>query len=215
MIMGSRAKKLLILGAGGHGKVVAEIASLMKQWDEIAFLDDNEELKEVNGYKVIDKLRNYKLYKEEYEHAFVAIGNNKFRIYLIDNLLKEGFKIPILIHPFTAISSNVHIGKGTVIMAGVVINTNAVIGKGCIINTSSSIDHDCILEDGVHISPGAHVGGTVNIGNCTWVCIGSSIVNNITIGKNVVVAAGAAVTKNVPDNVMVAGVPAIFKKNTE
>lgn len=207
--------KLLILGAGGHGKVVAQIANLMKQWDEIAFLDDNEELKEVNGYKVIDKLRNYKLYKEEYEHAFAAIGNNKFRMDLIDNLLKEGFRIPILIHPFTAISNNVHIGKGTVIMAGAVINTNTIIGKGCIINTSSSIDHDCVLKDGVHVSPGTHVGGTVNIGKCTWVCVGSSIANNITIGKNVIIAAGAAVTKNVRDNIMVAGVPAIFKKNTE
>ncbi len=207
--------KLLILGAGGHGKVVAEIASLMKQWDEIAFLDDKEELKEVNGYKIIDKLKNYKLYKEEYKNAFVAIGNNKLRINLINNLLMEGFNVPILVHPTAIISKNVKIDKGTVIMAGAVINTNSVIGKGCIINTSSSIDHDCILKDGVHISPGVHVGGTVNIGKCTWVCIGSSIANNITIGKNVVVAAGAAVIKDVPDNVIVAGVPAIFKKNME
>lgn len=207
--------KLLILGAGGHGKVVSEIANLMKQWDEIAFLDDNKDLKEVNGYKVIDGLRNYKLYKKEYKNAFVAIGNNKFRIDLIENLLKEGFKIPVLIHPFTAISRNVQIDKGTVIMAGAVINTNTVIGKGCIINTLSSIDHDCVLDDGVHISPGAHIGGTVNIGKCSWVCVGSSIANNVTIGKNVIIAAGAAVTKNVRDNIMVAGVPAIFKKNTE
>lgn len=207
--------KLLILGAGGHGKVVAEIASLMKQWDEIAFLDDKEELKEVNGYKIIDKLKNYKLYKEEYKNAFVAIGNNKLRMNLINNLLMEGFNVPILVHPTAIISKNVKIDKGTVIMAGAVINTNSVIGKGCIINTSSSIDHDCILKDGVHISPGVHVGGTVNIGKCTWVCIGSSIANNITIGKNVIVAAGAAVIKDVPDNVIVAGVPAIFKKNME
>lgn len=207
--------KLLILGASGHGKVVVEIANLMKQWDEIAFLDDNQELKEVNGYKVIDRLRNYKLYREEYENAFVAIGNNIFRMDLIENLLEEGFKIPVLIHPFTAISSDVQIDKGTVVMAGAVINTNTVIGKGCIINTSSSIDHDCILEDGVHISPGVHIGGTVNIGKCTWVCIGSSISNNIIIGKNAIIASGAAVTKDVPDNVMVAGVPAIFKKNME
>ena len=213
--MKTKVKKLLILGSGGHGKVVAEIASLMKQWDEIAFLDDKEGLKEVNGYKVIDKLKNYKLYKEEYKNAFVAIGNNKLRINLIENLLREGFEIPILIHPFTFISNNVKVDKGTVIMAGAVINTNSVIGKGCIINTSSSIDHDCILKDGVHISPGVHVGGTVNIGKCTWVCIGSSIANNITIGKNVIVAAGAAVIKDVPDNVIVAGVPAIFKKNME
>lgn len=207
--------KLLILGAGGHGKVVAEIANLMKQWDEISFLDDNEELKEINEYKVIDTLRNYRLYKQEYKNAFVAIGNNKLRINLIKNLLEDGFKIPVLIHPFTAISRNVQIDKGTVVMAEAVINTNTVIGKGCIINTSSSIDHDCVLEEGVHISPGTHIGGTVNIGRCTWACIGSSIVNNITIGKNVVIAAGSAVTKNVPDNVMVAGVPAIFKKNME
>lgn len=207
--------KLLILGAGGHAKVVAEIANLMKRWDEIAFLDDNQELKEVNGYKVIDRLRNYKLYREEYENAFVAIGNNIFRMDLIENLLEEGFKVPVLIHPFTAISSNAHIDKGTVVMAGAVINTNTIIGKGCIINTSSSIDHDCTLEDGVHISPGVHIGGTVNIGKCTWVCIGSSIANNIIIGKNAIIASGAAVTKDVPDNVMVAGVPAIFKKSME
>ena len=204
--------KLLILGAGGHGKVVAEIASLMKQWDEIAFLDDSKELKQVNGYKVIDSLRNYHLYKQKYDNIFVAIGNNKFRIDLINNLLLEGFNVPILVHPSAVISKNVKIDKGTVIMAGAVINTNSVIGKGCIINTSSSIDHDCILKDGVHISPGVHEGGTVNIGKCSWVCIGSSIVNNTTIGNNVIIAAGAAVIKDVPDNVMVAGVPAIFKK---
>ena len=207
--------KILILGAGGHGKVVAEIASLMNQWDEIAFLDDNQEIKKVNGVNVIGSLSTFSIYKEEYEYAFVAIGNNKFRMDLIDNLLTHGFKIPILIHPFTAISENVKIDKGTVVMAGAVINTNTTIGKGCIINTSSSIDHDCILEDGVHISPGTHVGGTVSIGKCTWICIGSSIVNNITIGKDVIIAAGAVVTKNVPDNIMVAGIPAMFKKYME
>jgi len=100
-------------------------------------------------------------------------------------------------------------------MAGAVVHVNAVIGKGCIINTSSSVDHDCILEDGVHISPGAHIGGSVSIGKYTWVCIGSCIANNIKIGRNVIVAAGAAVIKDVPDNVMVAGVPAILKKKME
>lgn len=207
--------KLLILGAGGHGKVVAEIATKMKKWNEIAFLDDNEKLKEVNRYKVIDKINSYKSYKEIYKNAFVAIGNNQLRLKLIENLLDEGFNIPVLIHPFTAISSNVSIDKGTVIMPGAVINANTVIGKGCIINTSVSIDHDCTLSDGVHISPGVHVGGTVSIGTCTWICIGSSISNNVEIGNNVVIAAGAAVVKNVPNNVLVAGVPADFKKNLE
>ncbi len=195
--------------------MVAEIAALMSKWDEIVFLDDNKNLKEVNGYKVLGGLRDYIFYKAEFECAFVAIGNNKFRAELIDDLLKNGLTIPTLIHPFTSISNNTLIDIGTVVMAGVVINSNTIIGRGCIINTSSSIDHDCILKDGVHISPGVHIGGFVTIDNCSWVCIGSSIVNKILIGKNAIVAAGATVTKNVPDNVMIAGVPAIIKSSLE
>lgn len=203
---------LMILGAGGHGKAVAEIAELMKKWNEIVFLDDNQELNEVNGYKVIGTLNDYMIYKDRYPYAFVAIGNNKLRLDLIEDIIREGITVPVLIHPFTAISANCQIKEGTVVMAGTVINTNSIIGKGCIINTSSSIDHDCVLEDGVHISPGVHIGGTVHIGGSTWVCIGSSIANNILIGSNVVIAAGAAVTENIPNNVMVAGVPSIIKK---
>ncbi|MBS4534479.1 acetyltransferase [Clostridium sp. D2Q-14] len=200
--------KLMILGAGGHGKVVAETAELMNKWDEIAFLDDNIELKEVNGYKVIGKLKEYKLYKNGYQYAFVAIGDNELRLNLINELLKIGFKIPILIHPFTSISDKVHLGKGSVIMAGAVINTNSIIGKGCIINTSSSIDHDCILKDGVHVSPGAHIAGNVIVGNKTWLCIGTSLINDIRIGNNVIVASGASVIKDIEDDVLIAGVPA-------
>lgn len=204
--------KLMILGAGGHGKVVAEIAELMGKWDEIVFLDDNQKLNEVNGYKVIGTLNDYVIYKDRYQYAFVAIGKNKLRLELIKNITREGLKVPVLIHPFTAISATCQIQEGTVVMPGTVINTDTIVGKGCIINTSSSIDHDCVLEDGVHISPGVNIGGTVNIGKSTWVCIGASIANNIVIGSNVVIAAGAAVTRNIPDNVMVAGIPAIIKK---
>ena len=204
--------KLMILGAGGHGKVVAEIAELMGRWDEIVFLDDNQKLSEVNGYKVIGTLNDYMAYKDRYQYAFVAIGNNKSRVELIDNMIRKGLVVPTLIHPFTAISANCKIQEGTVVMAGAVINTNTIIGKGCIVNTCSSIDHDCVFEDGVHISPGVHIGGTTNIGKATWVCVGASVANNVAIGKNAVVAAGAVVTKNIPDNVMVAGVPAVIKK---
>ncbi|MGB9975792.1 acetyltransferase [Thermovenabulum sp.] len=209
--------KLLILGAGGHGKVVADIAKSMNYWDEICFLDDDiKKLNSIiNGFKVIGRFDDYKKFKESFTYAFVAIGNNKYRLSILEELEKVGYKIPVIKHNFSYISDTVQIGEGTVIMPGVVINTNTIIGKGCIINTSSSIDHDCILKDGVHISPGANIGGTVNIGKCTWVCIGSKIINNVTIGKNVIIAAGSVVTKNIPDNIMVAGIPAIFKKNVE
>ena len=204
--------RLMILGAGGHGKVVAEIAKLMEKWDDIVFLDDNEKLREVNGIKVIGQFNDYRIYKDRYNYAFVAIGDNELRLKLIENLKKEGLLIPALIHPFTSISDNCQIHEGTAVMAGAVINTNVIIGRGCIINTSSSIDHDGVLEDGVHISPGVHLGGTVKIGKHTWVCLGSNIINNVIIGSNVIVAAGAVVTENVPDNVMVAGIPAKIKK---
>lgn len=215
MIGGNEMSKLLILGAGGHGKVIAETALATGQWEQIAFLDDRKELEEVAGIPIVGKLNSYTSFREEFQHIFVAIGNNKLRLEWIERLSKAGFIIPVIIHPFSFVSKTSNIDEGTVVMAGAVINANTNIGRGCIINTSASIDHDCTLEDGVHISPGVHIGGTVNIGKCTWVCIGSSVANNTTIGKNVIIAAGAAVTKNIPDNVMFAGVPAVFKKRME
>ena len=185
---------------------------MTERWESISFLDDNEELEEVIGIPIIGQLEDYTSFVKEFQYAFVAIGNNKLRLKWIERLSQEGFMIPNIIHPSSVISKRSKLGEGTVVMAGVVVNTSTNIGKGCIINTSSSIDHDCVLCDGVHISPGVHIGGTVKIDNYTWICIGSSVVNNIKIGQNVIVAAGAAVAENVPDNVMVAGIPAIIKK---
>lgn len=203
---------ILILGAGGHGKVVAELTLLTNKWDKVAFLDDRDNLDEVNNIPVIGKLCQFKLFKDEYQSAVVAIGNNSLRIKWIERLTNAGFKTPVLVHPFSFISKTSTLGEGTVVMAGVVINSNTSIGKGCIINTSSSIDHDSVINDGVHISPGVHIGGAVTIEKYTWVCIGSTIINNINIRSNVVVAAGSVVKNSIPDNVLVAGVPAIIKK---
>ncbi|MGI6587882.1 MAG: acetyltransferase [Peptococcia bacterium] len=207
--------KLLILGAGGHGKVVADIALMMNKWEHIAFLDDKEGLQEIGNIPIIGRLEDYALFKEEFQYAFIAIGKNRLRLKWFEHLSQEGFIIPTIIHPFSSISKFSKIGAGTVVMGGVVINAGTSIGNACIINTSSSIDHDCVLADAVHISPGVNVGGTVNIGQCTWVCIGSRIVNNVDIGCNAVVAAGTAVINAVPNNVLVAGVPAIIKKRFE
>jgi sugar O-acyltransferase (sialic acid O-acetyltransferase NeuD family) len=203
---------LLILGAGGHGKVVAEIALMTNKWSNVVFLDDNPEHNEVDNIPVVGKIKDCFLLKSKYQDAFVAIGNNQLRLKWINKLSNEGFRLPTIIHPFTSVSSYCRIGEGTVIMPGAVLNTGVVIGRACIINTSSSIDHDCVLEDGVHISPGVSIGGTVRVGSCTWICIGSHVANNIKIGYGSVIAAGATVIKPVPDNVMVAGVPAMIKK---
>lgn len=205
-------KNLLILGAGGHGKVVSEIALLSKEWESIAFLDDRKNLKNASGIPIIGKFGEYSSLINKYKYAFVAIGDNKLRSIWIERLSREGFIIPVLVHPFSSISKSSIIGEGSVVMAGAVINADTHIGRGCIINTSSTIDHDCRISHGVHVSPGVNIGGTVTIREYTWVCIGSSVINNISIGSNVILAAGAIVNKNVPDNVMVAGVPATIKK---
>lgn len=204
--------KLLILGAGGHGKVVSEIAQLMKQWEEIAFLDDREDISEVLGIPIVGKLADLSALRSEYEYAFVAIGSNTARLKWTEKLSHHDFKIPTLIHPSSTVSAKSFIEEGTVIMAGAVINPDTKIGRSCIINTASTIDHDCILQEGVHTSPGVHLGGTVKVGKRTWICIGATIINNINIGCDSIIAAGAVVTKDVLSNVLVAGVPAVIKE---
>jgi sugar O-acyltransferase (sialic acid O-acetyltransferase NeuD family) len=206
---------LLILGAGGHGKVVSEIARLTNQWERIAFLDDREDLIEVVSIPVIGKIHDFLLLRDQYSYAFVAIGNCQIRMKWLAQLTEAGYLLPTLIHPFSSISQSCRPGDGTVVMPGVVINANTSIGRGCILNTSSSIDHDCIISDGVHVAPGAHLGGTVTVGPLTWIGLGASINNNVVLGENVFVAAGAVVHKDIQDNVMVAGVPATVKKQLE
>lgn len=205
--------KLLVLGAGGHGKVVAETAQIMNKWSEIAFLDDRDCINNVIGIPVIGKLNDYLTLSGEYDYAFVAFGDNKLRLNWIEKLEQAGFLVPSLIHPSSIISKTANISCGTIILAGTIINSSASIGVGCIINTAASLDHDSIIENGVHISPGVSIGGTVRIGSYTWVCIGANISNNIKIGCDSIIAAGATVIKDVPSDVMVAGVPAEIKKS--
>lgn len=200
--------RLLILGAGGHGKVIADIAVMTGKWDHIAFLDDREDLAEAVGIPVVGKLEDYEKFKGTFGHGFVAIGNNRVRIEWLNKLASAGYDIPVLVHPASVVSQLSTIRDGSVVMPGAVVNACANIGKGCIINTSSSVDHDCLITNGVHISPGAHVGGTAIIGECTWVCIGVSVANNVRVGSNSIIGAGAAVVTDIPDSVMSAGVPA-------
>ena len=203
---------LLILGAGGHGKVAADCAKETGMYDKIAFLDDAKKGQTVLGMPVLGAFSDAELYKNEFTHSFIALGNNQQRLELIDRMIALGYKVPVIIHPSAIISTYSKVSEGSLILAGVVINADAIIGRGCIINTSSSIDHDCILGAGVHISPGARLGGMVTIGDFTWVCIGASIANNINIGSGSIVASGAAVVTDVESNTMVAGTPAKVKK---
>ncbi|WP_342421223.1 acetyltransferase [Paenibacillus sp. FSL E2-0178] len=204
---------LLILGAGGHGKVVAETAMLTGRWNNIAFLDNDNTLNRVLGIPVIGDFDTYLDHKKTYSNAIVAVGNNRNRHVWLTKLEKAGYKIPVIIHPSSIVSKFSGIESGTVVLANAVINANASIAQGCILNTSCTIDHDCVIGKGVHISPGVNVSGTVTINDYSWLGVGAKIVNNITIGSNAIVAAGAVVISDIPDSVMVAGVPAQIKKS--
>ncbi|QWI13769.1 acetyltransferase [Bacillus mycoides] len=200
-------KKLLIIGAGGHGKVIADIALKMNKWEYISFLDDSEDVKASMGIEIIDKSTSFSKYIRNYDF-FVGIGNNSIREKIQEQLESLGASIPILIHPTAIIGEQVFLGVGTVVMAGAVINCCTKIGKGCIINTASTIDHDNVIEDYAHISPGAKLAGTVKIGRSTWLGIGSVISNNITITDKCNVGAGAVVIRDITELGTYVGVPA-------
>ena len=161
---GTVLKKLIIIGASGHGKVIADIA-VRAGYEDIVFLDDDQNVKECAGFPVIGKTGEA---KEMNGDKIVAIGNPKIR----ERIQEELSGVITLIHPDAVISRRVKIGEGSVIMAGTVINTDVFIGKGCIINTGASVDHDCVLRDYVHVSVGSHLSGTVHVGERTWIGAG-------------------------------------------
>lgn len=194
--------RLIIIGASGHGKVVADIAKL-QGYTDIAFLDNDSNLKECAGYPVLgpDTLSK-KLECDE----FIAVGNAAIRKRLME---RDSYKhFPVLIHPSAAVADSALIGAGSVVMAGAVINPDATIGKGCIINTSSSVDHDCIVGEYGHISVGAHLSGTVNVGSNVWVGAGATVSNNINICSNVTIGAGAVIIRDIEEEGTYIGVPA-------
>lgn len=198
-------EKLVIIGAGGHGKVVADIAKL-KGYKDIVFLDDNSEKKECGLYPIVGTTQDIEKYYNA--HFIVGIGNNKVRRKLTSFLLEKQYDVTTLIHPSAVIDETVQIGHGTVIMANVVINADTTIGHGCIINTASSVDHDCCIQDYVHICPGVHIAGTVHIGDNTWIGIGSSVINNIYIVNDCMLGAGCVVVKDLLESGTYIGVPA-------
>ena len=197
---GTVLKKLIIIGASGHGKVIADIA-VRNGYEDIVFLDDDENVKECAGFPVIGKTVEA---KEMDGDKIVAIGNPKIR----ERIQKDISGVITLIHPDAVISRRVEIGEGSVIMAGVVINTDVVIGKSCIINTGASVDHDCRVGDCVHVSVGAHLSGTVNVGIRTWIGAGATVSNNVNICGDCMIGAGAVVIKDIEKPGTYVGVPA-------
>lgn len=198
------SKKLVIIGAGGHGKVVANIAKL-NGYDVIVFLDDDTGKTMCGLYPIVGTSQDINQYKNN--DFIVGIGNNVIRRNITLQLLKEHYNVVTLIHPTAVIDETVQMGKGSVVMANVVINADTIVGIGCIINTSSSVDHDCIIRDFVHVCPGCHIAGGVTIGDNTWIGVGSSIINNVNIIKDCMIGAGCVIINDILESGTYVGIP--------
>lgn len=201
-------KRLAVLGASGHGKVIADCAELCG-WEQVSFFDDRWPELLVNGHwPVIGGTNDLIETLSQFQGVVVGIGNNGIRLTKLQQLLDAGAQLPVLQHPSAQVSRYARIGLGSVVFAGAVINADSELGQGVIINTGATVDHDCVLGDGVHISPGANLAGGVVVAERSWIGIGASVRQLVRIGSDVVVGAGAAVVADTADAVTLAGVPA-------
>lgn len=199
--------RLLILGASGHGRVVADIASRLNRYEQIAFLDDDEGKTSALDHPVLGTVATVDRYLEDFD-VFVAVGDNQVRQRLQLGLQARSASLATLVHPSAVLGSQVSLGAGTAVMAGAVINCGSVVGRGCIINTSASLDHDNVLEDFVHISPGPHLAGTVHVGEGTWIGIGACVINNLRLAGGCRIGAGAVVISDIVERGTYVGIPA-------
>ena len=205
--------RLLIIGAGGHAKVVAETAIANGLASSLAFLDDflvsKESPASLLGWPVLGPL-SLSLERTtfvQYDAAVVAIGHATTRLLWINRLQDAGYQLPSLIHPTAWVSPTAKLGSASVVLAQATVQSQALIGMGAIVNTGCSVDHDSHLAEGVHICPGARLAGGVRVGARSWIGIGASVIQQVCIGSDVTVGAGAAVVCDLPNSVTAVGVP--------
>lgn len=202
------AKPLLVLGFGGHGRTVADVA-LDCGYDEIAFLDDAQSRPDQNtSARVLGPLLLMREIAKDWPVAIAAIGDNAARFRLFEELGRYGFERPNIIHPSAALSRSAVLGEGVFIGRGAIVGTKARIGDATIVNTRASVDHDCTIGAANHIAPGATLSGEVTTGDRVWLGTGCSVRQRTYIGPDIMVGVGAAVIGNLEEAGTYVGVPA-------
>jgi len=210
-------KKIVLIGGGGHCKVVISILKKLDNFEIVGIVDNYKADSFISGIKIIgtdDDLKD--IYKSGIRHALITVGSvkdNTKRCKLFSLAKKIGYEFPVIISPEAIVGKSIKIDEGTVIMPGCIINVGSSIGKNCIINTGAIIEHDCKIGNHCHIAPGVHISGAVNIGELSFIGIGATIIQGIKIGKNVTIGAGSVVLKDISDNVIALGNPAKIIKS--
>jgi UDP-perosamine 4-acetyltransferase len=202
---------VIIVGAGGHGRVVLDILRTAGGHRVVGFLDANPDLHgtDVAGVPVLGHLNVLpKLKARGISGAIVAIGDNRVRQRYADKLTAAGLELVQAIHPSAVISSTARIGRNVVVAPGAIVCTDARIADGAIINTAATVDHECDVGQAAFLAPGARLGGRVTVGEGAFVGIGAGVLPCLSIGAHAVVGGGALVRDDVPPGVTVVGVPA-------
>jgi UDP-N-acetylbacillosamine N-acetyltransferase len=207
----SPGSSIVIIGAGGHAKVAADIAQLIGL-AVAGFLDTVNPERQgspFHGLTVLGGLEQLDLLAQRgVRQAIVAVGDCDVRLRLAEHAVGAGFTLPMLVHPSAVLAADVVVGKGSVLAAGAVVNPGATIGANVIVNTSASVDHDCVIADGVHVAVGARLAGDVRVGRGSWIGMGALVRERLRIGAGVMVGAGALVLSDLPDGVTAYGSPA-------
>ena len=205
---------IIIVGGGGHGRVIIDIVEKSGQFNLLGILDAQLPLgANVFGYEVLGNDGDLvKLIVQRHvQGVVIAVGDNWMRSKVTRSILLAAphLAFPNAIHPAAQIGRSVCLGHGNVVMAGAVINIGATIGNFCILNTNCSVDHDVILGDYVSFAPNSCAGGSVEVGDYSAVCLGSNIIDRIKIGSHTVIGAGSTVLLEMPANIVAFGTPAL------
>jgi sugar O-acyltransferase (sialic acid O-acetyltransferase NeuD family) len=199
---------LLIVGAGGHARVVADAALTTNTWQRVCFIDDARTATGGLGLPIVGTTAQLEQLRAEFGAAVVGIGDAHTRLRLLARCRQAGFELPAIVHRTAAVSSYAKLGPGVVVFAQAAINPGATLEEGCIVNTGATVDHDCHLQAGVHVCPGANLAGNVQVAARTWIGVGACVKQGVRIDADVTVGAGAAVVNDIEAGMTVTGVPA-------
>ncbi len=211
-------KNIVIIGASGHAKVIIDILKRRKDYQIVGLIDVEEKIgQHVLGYNIVGTEKMLTLLIQQYENleGIIAIGDNTVRNNVLNKIqnIVPHFAFATVIDHSAIIAGDVRIGKGTVIMPGVVVNSSASIGNFCILNTKSSLDHDSVMEDFSSLAPGVTIGGNVKIGHHSAIGLGANVIQGIDIAEHTVIGSGSTVVRSIPANMVAYGVPAKIVRN--